>query len=50
MICFQDIRKAINEKKTVETKISNVDLVTETDKRVEEFLKNGFLSKFPDHW
>ncbi|XP_055935295.1 inositol monophosphatase 1-like isoform X2 [Argiope bruennichi] len=43
------IRKAIDEKKNVETKESNVDLVTETDKKIEELLKVGFSSKFPDH-
>lgn len=43
------IRTAIGKKKNVQTKISNVDLVTETDKQVEEFLKNGFKAHFPDH-
>ncbi|GBN44908.1 hypothetical protein AVEN_16256-1 [Araneus ventricosus] len=44
------IRKAIDEKKDVETKSSDIDLVTETDKKVEELLKAGFSSNFPDHW
>ncbi|GBM47239.1 Inositol monophosphatase 1 [Araneus ventricosus] len=43
------IRKAIDEKKNVETKASAVDLVTETDKKVEELLRAGFSSHFPDH-
>lgn len=40
----------MGKKKNVQTKISNVDLVTETDKQVEDFLKNGFKAHFPDHW
>ncbi|KFM67746.1 Inositol monophosphatase 2, partial [Stegodyphus mimosarum] len=43
------IRNAIYKTKKVETKISNVDLVTETDKLVEEVLKKGFKTHFPDH-
>lgn len=35
------IRTAINSDKAVQTKSSEVDLVTETDKAVEEFLCNG---------
>ncbi|XP_042908804.1 inositol monophosphatase 1 [Parasteatoda tepidariorum] len=43
------IRAAINKRKNIKTKISNVDLVTETDKEVEEFLITNFKSHFPDH-
>jgi len=43
------IRQAIDKKKNIKTKISNIDLVTETDKQVEEFLIKGFKSSFPDH-
>ncbi|XP_054723374.1 inositol monophosphatase 1-like [Uloborus diversus] len=43
------VRFAINKKKNIETKQSNVDLVTETDKQVEDLLKKGFKEHFPDH-
>ncbi|GIY81533.1 inositol monophosphatase 1 [Caerostris darwini] len=43
------IRKAIDKEKSIEIKTSNVDLVTETDKKVEDLLKKGFLESFPDH-
>ncbi|KAI6182315.1 Inositol monophosphatase family-containing protein [Aphelenchoides bicaudatus] len=33
----------------VETKASNTDLVTETDKAVEELLISGLSKRFPDH-
>lgn len=49
-IFIQVIRHAIGKQKNVQTKLSNVDLVTETDKQVEEFLKKGFKANFPDHW
>ncbi|KAG8194798.1 hypothetical protein JTE90_017239 [Oedothorax gibbosus] len=45
----KDIRKAFYESKTVQIKMSNVDLVTETDKKVEDFLKSTLLSTFPGH-
>ncbi|GIX97505.1 hypothetical protein CDAR_517401, partial [Caerostris darwini] len=40
------IRKAIDKEKSIEIKTSNVDLVTETDKKVEDLLKKGFLESF----
>ncbi|GFT95429.1 inositol monophosphatase 2, partial [Nephila pilipes] len=43
------IRQAIDREKNVEIKTTNMDLVTETDKKVEELLHNGFISQFPDH-
>lgn len=33
----------------VQTKASNTDLVTETDKAVEDLLINGLSKEFPDH-
>lgn len=45
----QIIRDAIYKEKRIETKISFVDLVTETDKKVEKHLFDGFRSHFPDH-
>ena len=49
LFIFQMVRSAMGKKKNVQTKISSVDLVTETDKQVEEFLKKGFKTNFPDH-
>lgn len=43
------IKTRIWSKKTVETKDSNIDFVTETDKEVEQILINGLKSSFPDH-
>lgn len=43
------IRQAIDREKSIEIKASNVDLVTETDKKVEELLRDGFISQFPNH-
>jgi len=44
------IRKAIdNREKAVEEKASATDLVTETDKAVEDHLVKGLKAKFPDH-
>jgi len=45
------VREAYNRptKATVMTKSSAVDLVTETDQKVEELLIKGLSAKFPDH-
>ncbi|XP_046401315.1 inositol monophosphatase 1 [Ischnura elegans] len=43
------IRTRINEAKTVNTKDSEIDFVTETDKEVEKTLINGLSAEFPDH-
>lgn len=59
-VCFQTaveltkqagevIRNAIGTSKCVETKASFADLVTETDREVENLLIGGFKKKFPDH-
>jgi fructose-1,6-bisphosphatase/inositol monophosphatase family enzyme len=34
---------------TVLTKSSDIDLVTESDRKVEDLLTRGLLSTFPDH-
>lgn len=46
---FKLIRQRIWGKKTVQTKASEIDFVTETDQEVEKLLINGLLEKFPDH-
>lgn len=59
-VCFQTaleltkqggevIRNAVGAGKHVETKASFADLVTETDREVENLLISGFKKKFPDH-
>lgn len=45
----QIIRELNYTPKTVDTKSCEVDLVTETDQRVEKLLIDGFSSQFPDH-
>lgn len=41
--------KANKERKLVEKKSCDVDLVTETDKEVERTLVNGLKEAFPKH-
>ncbi|XP_067001859.2 inositol monophosphatase 1 [Anabrus simplex] len=43
------VRERIWNKKTVQTKSCEVDLVTETDQQVERLLIEGLSSSFPDH-
>lgn len=43
------IREAIEQKKNVTEKNSMFDLVTETDKAVEDLLINGLKKSFPKH-
>ncbi|KAG8222662.1 hypothetical protein J437_LFUL003784 [Ladona fulva] len=43
------IKTRINSAKTIESKSSEIDFVTETDKEVEKILINGLSSEFPDH-
>lgn len=43
------IKEAINKQKTIETKENPADLVTLTDKKVEEFLFNQLKTEFPYH-
>jgi myo-inositol-1(or 4)-monophosphatase len=38
-----------SQRKTIEVKSSNIDLVTETDQQVEKLLIDGIKSKYPDH-
>lgn len=38
------------EKKDVKTKSSGADLVTETDKKVEDLIFSFLREKFPSHW
>lgn len=46
---FQIIKSRINQKKTIETKASAIDFVTETDQEVEKLLIEGIKNKYPDH-
>lgn len=46
---FQLVRLNINRNKNIEIKSCEVDLVTETDKMVEELLMKGITERFPDH-
>lgn len=46
---FQLIRERIWSEKAVEFKSCDIDLVTETDKQVEQLLISNLKSKFPDH-
>ena len=43
------IRQTCGSVKSVETKQSFADLVTETDKNVEQFVFTELKKKFPDH-
>lgn len=43
------VKERIYGKKTIQTKSSEIDLVTETDQEVEKLLINGLLDQFPDH-
>ncbi|KAJ8668713.1 hypothetical protein QAD02_010376 [Eretmocerus hayati] len=45
----QLIRENISKQKTIVTKSSEVDLVTETDQMVERLLIDGISAKYPDH-
>lgn len=38
-----------SQRKSIEEKSSNIDLVTETDQQVEKLLIDGIKRKFPDH-
>lgn len=43
------MKEKLNAPRTTEVKSSNIDLVTETDKAVEELLINNLHEKFPSH-
>jgi len=43
------IKSRINKKKTIETKASAIDFVTETDQEVEKLLIEGIKQKYPNH-
>lgn len=49
-VCFcQVIREALQKDISVMEKSSPVDLVTETDQRVEQFIISSIKEKFPTH-
>ncbi|XP_050422664.1 inositol monophosphatase 1-like [Adelges cooleyi] len=43
------IRTRIRQKKTIETKATSIDFVTETDQEVEKMLIEGIRQKYPTH-
>lgn len=47
--CGKVVKSAFYQPKTVETKESEVDLVTETDKLVEDMIISSVMSKYPKH-
>ncbi|XP_010637321.1 inositol monophosphatase 2 [Fukomys damarensis] len=49
MCLFQVIRKAFTEEKHVSTKTSAADLVTETDRLVEDLIISELRKQFPSH-
>lgn len=46
---FQVAYDAVHSEKSIVTKESSVDLVTETDKKVEELIMSGLRKNFPTH-
>ena len=44
------IRVAFEKNKGIMTKQCTTDLVTETDQKVEEYIKKAILEQFPEHW
>lgn len=47
--CGKVVRETLKKSKNIETKSSEVDFVTETDRLVEEMLTQGISARFPDH-
>ena len=43
------IQEAFKKNKGVKTKACSTDLVTETDQKVEEFIKKTISDQYPDH-
>lgn len=49
-LCFdQVVREALLEDRKVMTKSSSVDLVTQTDQKVEQLIIQSVKEKFPTH-
>ena len=49
MVGAQIAREAYFKEKIVETKLCSTDLVTETDRNVEDFIISSLRSKYPTH-
>ena len=47
-MCGEMIKDGFNKPKNVDSKTSEVDLVTETDKAVEDYIISSVLSQYPD--
>lgn len=48
-VCYQVVRQALREDRKVMTKSSSVDLVTQTDQKVEQLIIQSVKEKFPTH-
>lgn len=46
---FQLVAERNSQRKTIELKSCNIDLVTETDQQVEKLLMDGIRAKYPEH-
>ena len=49
MYYSQVVYEAFHKEKTIDTKSCGTDLVTETDKQVEDFIIGSLKEKFPSH-
>lgn len=43
------IKEAFNKSKSVKSKACSTDLVTETDQKVEDFIKKTISEQYPEH-
>ena len=48
-ICGDMIKEAFHKPKNIDTKSSEADLVTETDKAVEAYIISAIKAQYPDH-
>ena len=48
-ICGDMIKEAFHKPKNIDTKSSEADLVTETDKAVEDFIISAIKAQYPNH-
>ena len=44
------IKDAFEKSKEIKSKACSTDLVTETDQKVEDFIKKSINEQYPDHW
>ena len=48
-ICGEMVKEAFHKPKTVDIKTNEADLVTETDKAVEDYIIQAILNNYPSH-